>query len=285
MLSTTPKLLRLRARWGGQVNDLHALSTRVGPEDILRESDGIHLSKFGEEVIGKHVAGTIENALFSPVSIGAGQEEGFKAIFNGNDLAGWDGKPGAWKVYNGEIWCTGQAEGKNWLIWRGQQPADFVLRLDFRWDKGNSGVQVRSDDLGNWMVQGYQVEVAKQSVMGLWHHSLLDNDHPRKQVRHLMATAGQQVFLGNDGSKTVDQVGSAESLKQKFNEHAWNTMEIIANGDTLTQKINGVIFSRVTDQDNDMRRRKGFIALQDHGRGCKVAFRNIRLRVVNHTSP
>ena len=270
---------------GVQVNDLRVLSTRVGAEDILRESDGIHLSKFGEEVIGKHVAGTIENALFSPVSIGAGQEEGFKAIFNGNDLAGWDGKPGAWKVYDSEIWCTGQAEEKNWLIWRGQQPADFVLRLDFRWDKGNSGVQVRSDDLGNWMVQGYQVEVAKQSVMGLWHHSLLDNDHPRKQVRHLMATAGQQVFLGNDGSKTVDQVGSAESLKQKFNEHAWNTMEIIANGDTLTQKINGVIFSRVTDQDNDMRRRKGFIALQDHGRGCKVAFRNIRLRVVNHTSP
>jgi hypothetical protein len=188
-------------------------------------------------------------------------------------------------VHDGEIWCTGQADEKNWLIWRGQQPSNFVLRLEFRWDKGNSGVQVRSDDLGNWMVHGYQVEVAKQSVMGLWHHSLLDKDHPRKQVRHLMATAGQQVVLGSDGSKIVDQVGNADSLKQRFSEHTWNTMEIVAEGDTLIQRINGVVFSQVTDRDKEMRRRKGFIALQDHGKGCKVAFRNIRLRVLNQTSP
>jgi putative membrane-bound dehydrogenase-like protein len=270
---------------GVEVNDLHALSTRVGANDVLRESDGIHLSEVGEEVIGKHVASTVENALLGSMSTDGKLEEGFSAIFNGDDLAGWDGKPGAWKVHDGEIWCTGRAEEKNWLIWRSQQPSDFVLRLEFRWDKGNSGVQVRSDDLGNWMVHGYQVEVAKQSVMGLWHHSLLDKDHPRKQVRHLMATAGQQVVLGSDGSKIVDQVGNADSLKQRFSEHTWNTMEIVAEGDTLIQRINGVVFSQVTDRDKEMRRRKGFIALQDHGKGCKVAFRNIRLRVLNQTSP
>ena len=270
---------------GIEINDLHALSTRVGTEDILRESDGIHLSKIGEEVIGKHVASTIKDALLGPASADARLEEGFKAIFNGKDFTGWDGKAGAWKVHNSEIWCTGKAEEKNWLIWRGQQPSDFVLRLEFRWDKGNSGVQVRSDDLGDWKVHGYQVEVANQSVMGLWHHSLLDNDHPRKQVRHLMATAGQQVILASDGSKTVDQVERAESLKQKFSEHAWNSMEIVAEGNTLTQKINGAVFSMVTDRDKEMRRQKGFIALQDHGKGCKVAFRNVRLRFINQTSP
>ena len=45
-------------------------------------------------------------------------------------------------------WCTGKSKEKNWLIWRKEQPADFILRLEFRWEKGNSGVQVRSDDLG-----------------------------------------------------------------------------------------------------------------------------------------
>ena len=44
---------------------------------------------------------------------------------------------------------------------RGGEPADFILRLEFRWDKGNSGVQVRSDDLGEWQVFGYQVEIAR----------------------------------------------------------------------------------------------------------------------------
>jgi putative membrane-bound dehydrogenase-like protein len=270
---------------GIQVNDVHGLSSRVGTNDVLRESDGIHLSKVGEEVIGKHVASVIADVLSGATLTVGKSEEGFTAIFNGADLAGWDGKPGAWDVHDGEIWCTGKAEQKNWLIWRGQQPSDFVLRLEFRWDKGNSGVQVRSDDLGNWMLHGYQVEVAKQSVMGLWHHSLLDDDHPRKQARHLMATAGQQVVLASDGSKIVDQVENAESLKQRFSDHAWNTMEIVAEGDTLTQKINGVVFSQVTDQDKKMRRRKGFIALQDHGKDCKVAFRNIRLKVATRTSP
>jgi len=273
------KAAQIAKEVGVEFNDLHGLATRVGTEDILRESDGIHLSKVGEEVIGKHVASVIVNALRGSTSTVGKLDGGFTAIFNGNDLAEWDGKPGAWKVHDGEIWCTGQAEEKNWLIWRGQQPSDFVLRLEFRWDKGNSGVQVRSDDLGNWMVHGYQVEVAKQSVMGLWHHSLLDDNHPRKQARHLMATAGQEVILASDGLKIVDQVGIAESLKQRFSEHAWNSMEIVAEGDTLTQRINGVVFSKVSDRDKEMRRGKGFIALQDHGKGCKAAFRNIRLEV------
>jgi hypothetical protein len=68
-------------------------------------------------------------------------------------------------------------------------------------------------------------------------------------------------------------------VKAHFKDHEWNKMEIIASGDTLTQKINGVVFSTVTDRDEEMSRRKGFIALQDHGKGCIVAFRNIRLKI------
>jgi len=54
-------------------------------------------------------------------------------------------------------------------------------------------------------------------------------------------------------------------------------MEIIAKGDTLIQKINGVVFATLTDKDTEMSRKKGFIALQDHGKGCIVAFRKIEL--------
>lgn len=207
-------------------------------------------------------------------------EEGFEPIFNGKNLEGWDGKPEAWEVRDGEIWCTGKSEKKNWLIWRGSEPADFVLRLEFRWEKGNSGVQVRSDDLGEWQVFGYQVEVAQQAVMGLWHHSLLPKDHPRKKERHLMATAGQHVVLAKDGSKTTEQKDDPEEVKANFRENDWNTMEIVAEGDTLVQKINGVVFSILTDRDEKMSRAKGFIALQDHGKGCIVAFRNIRLKTL-----
>ncbi len=205
-------------------------------------------------------------------------EDDFKPIFNGKDLTGWDSKPGMWEVKEGEIWCTGASKEKNWLIWRKDQPANFILRLEFRWDKGNSGVQVRSDDLGDWQVFGYQVEVASQDKMGLWHHSLLDKEHPKKEARHLMATAGQNVTLAKDGSKTFKQVSDPTKIQSHFKEHEWNTMEIIAEGPTLIQKINGIPFATVTDHDEEMSRRKGFIAFQDHGKGCKVAFRNVRIK-------
>ncbi|MEM9281772.1 MAG: DUF1080 domain-containing protein [Verrucomicrobiota bacterium] len=216
----------------------------------------------------------------SPSHSLSADESDFTPLFNGKDLTGWDSQPDAWEVRDGEIWCTGVSEGKNWLIWRGDQPGDFVLRLEFRWDKGNSGVQVRSDDLGEWQIHGYQVEVAQQDVMGLWHHSLLDKESPKREARHLMALAGEAVTIDESGAKTLETIGDGEAIKAKFTENEWNTMEIVAEGDTLTQKINGVVFSTVTDRDSEMSRSKGWIALQDHGKGCTVAFRNIRLKML-----
>ena len=58
------------------------------------------------------------------------------------------------------------------------------------------------------------------------------------------------------------------------------TMEIIAQGPKIVHKVNGVMFATVIDHDKEMSRKKGFIALQDHGKGCTVAFRNIRLKML-----
>jgi len=216
-------------------------------------------------------------SLFFGFSLSAA-DTGFTSIFNGKDFEGWDVQPGMWEVRDGEIWCTGKSKGKNWLIWRKEQPADFVLRLEFRWDKGNSGVQVRSDDLGGFQIFGYQAEVAQQDKMGLWHHSLLAKEHPKKKARHLMATAGQIATLAPDGSKTVKQAADPKKVQSHFKEHEWNTMEIIAKGPKIVHKVNGVMFATVIDRDSEMSRQKGFVALQDHGKGCIVAFRNIRLK-------
>ncbi len=205
-------------------------------------------------------------------------EAGFVSIFNGKDFADWDLKPGAWEVRDGEIWCTGESQGKNWLVWRGGEPADFVLRLEFRWDKGNSGVQVRSDDLGEWQIFGYQVEVARAKVMGLWHHSLIGKDHPKRQARFLMTTAGEEAVIAEDGTRENTKLADATEIQAHYKEHDWNTLEVIAEGNKLVQKINGVHFATVIDRDTEMSRKKGFIAFQDHGRGCQVAFRNVRIK-------
>lgn len=205
-------------------------------------------------------------------------EPGFVSLFNGMDLAEWDGKPGAWQVRDGAIWCTGDSTGKNWLVWRGGQPADFVLRLEFRWEKGNSGVQVRSEDLGEWQVFGYQVEIAKASEMGLWHHSLLEKQHPKREARFRMSTAGEKAVIDEHGKRTNTKLEDESEVQRFYKEGEWNTMEIIASGNKLVQRINGHHFATLVDRDSDLSRGKGFIAFQDHGKGCTVAFRNVRLK-------
>ena len=70
-------------------------------------------------------------------------EKGFTSIFNGKDLTGWEGMPGMWMVKDGAI-TPKQSTINNWVFWRGGQPADFELRLSFRYHSGNSGVQVRT---------------------------------------------------------------------------------------------------------------------------------------------
>jgi len=60
-------------------------------------------------------------------------EAGFKSLFNGKDLAGWAGRPQHWSVEDGAI--PGRttkehpAEGKNFLLWKGDMDSDFEMSL------------------------------------------------------------------------------------------------------------------------------------------------------------
>ncbi len=64
-----------------------------------------------------------------------------------------------------------------------------------------------------------------------------------------------------------------------YKENGWNELVVIAKGPTLIQKINGVVFSQLTDHDEKYSTAKGWIAFQDHGKGTKVEFKNIRIRI------
>ena len=42
----------------------------------------------------------------------------------------------------------------------GRHRGDFELRLTYKLVRGNSGVQYRSKELGNWQIAGYQAEMS-----------------------------------------------------------------------------------------------------------------------------
>ena len=63
-------------------------------------------------------------------------DDGFKPIFDGKTLKGWDGNPKFWSVKDGAI--TGQTtkdnptRGNTFCVWRAGKLADFELKLKFK---------------------------------------------------------------------------------------------------------------------------------------------------------
>src|SRR5258708_36209597 len=90
---------------------------------------------------------TAAAADLSAVELVSTNETGFAPIFNGRDLAGWDGDPRLWSVRDGiirgETTQEKPAPHNTFLIWRGGKLRDFVLKLKFHIHSGNSGVQYR----------------------------------------------------------------------------------------------------------------------------------------------
>ncbi len=214
-------------------------------------------------------------------------EEGFRPIFDGKTLEGWDGNPDFWRVEDGAI--VGQTtpdkptKGNTFLIWRGGEPADFELKVEFKLINGNSGIQVRSfedpENWGEWVVGGYQPDIEDSGrYMGIIYG---------ERYRGILALRGDRTVIGSDGKPTiVGKIGDPDELLEKIDLKGWNEYHIICRGWTISQKINGHMMAETTDEDEARRRAKGIIAFQLHaGPPMEVKFRNVRLKELDAQEP
>lgn len=211
-----------------------------------------------------------------PLASFGGDGEGFKSIFNGKDLSGWEGKPEFWSVQDGAI--TGRTtrenptDGNTFLIWRDGTVDDFELRLKFRIVGGNSGIQYRSKALGDFVVGGYQADFeAGKTYSGILYE---------ERGRGILALRGQKVVINDEGKpKVVGSVGDSEEIQAAIKPEQWNDYTIIARGNHLIHKINGLTTVDVTDNDKDKRAMSGILALQLHaGPPMTVQFKDIQLK-------
>jgi hypothetical protein len=208
---------------------------------------------------------------------------GFQSIFDGTSLKGWDGDPAFWKVEGGAI--VGQSSEQNpvkqntFVIWRGGEPTDFELKVEFRMNSTNSGIQIRSvqlpagPDIGKWVMKGYQADID------------FDNQYTgqiyEERGRGFLAMRGQAVYVPDGGRPKV--VGnlqqSADELKTLIKTNDWNQVHIIARGNTIIQILNGTVTSIVVDDDSKNRALGGLLGFQMHvGPPMKVEFRNVWLK-------
>lgn len=178
-------------------------------------------------------------------------------LFNGTDLAGWDGDPGVWRVREGTI-VGGSLAGnpRNEFLAMTRRTGNFVLRLEYRLTGTagfvNGGVQFRSVRIAqppNEM-SGYQADI------GAGHSGCLYDESRRKKF--LQRAPDDQI-------RRLERVGE------------WNRYEIRCSGPRVEISLNGERTVAYVEEDATVER-EGLIALQIHG-NCKaeIAFRNLVL--------
>jgi hypothetical protein len=197
------------------------------------------------------------------------------SLFNGHDLTGWDVEPGFWTVKDGAISGTGLPKvDPTFCVWRGSQPENFDLSVEYRLTAGNSGIGFRDDESAPHRLSGFQADLnGDGSVQG----NLFDQDR-----LGLIAACGEHAVIGKDGVITVvGHFGTREHLLAGTTPGTWSTCHIIAKGNHVVEMINGVVTSEFTDH-RPHQAHKGWIGLEMFAQhpGFDAQFRNIQLRVL-----
>ncbi|MCU0456971.1 MAG: DUF1080 domain-containing protein [Bacteroidales bacterium] len=203
-------------------------------------------------------------------------DEGFRSMFNGKDLSGWQGLvenpiarskmkktelerkqaeadmkvPANWSVKDGVIWFNGRGDN----LCSVKEYGDFEMLVDWKISKkGDSGIYLR----GTPQVQ-------------IWDTSRVD--------------AGAQV---GSGGLYNNQKNPSKPLKVADNPVGdWNTFRIVMTGDKVSVWLNGELVVDNVVLENYWDRSipifpKGPIELQAHG--TDLGFRDIYVREINES--
>jgi len=230
-----------------------------------------------------------------PVAFSQSKKTGFVQIFDGKTLNGWEGDTNYWRVENGslvgEIKPDKLLKTNSFIIWKGGEPADFELIVEYRIaTAGNSGINYRSERITDvpYALKGYQADIdGKNNYTG---------QNYEERGRTTLAYIGQKTVIDPlqkpgasirddvkdnawTGLKVSESLGDRESMKKGVKSEDWNEVHLIIKGNRLQHFVNGVLMSDVTDNDKANRKMKGLLGVQVHvGPPMKVEYRNIRLK-------
>ncbi|MFM8401888.1 MAG: DUF1080 domain-containing protein [Pirellula sp.] len=196
-----------------------------------------------------------ENPNGLPVPSG----DGWKNLFNGQNLDGWQQKNG-WAVYRidgNSIHGTTSKNSPNSFLCTTQDYADFELRFEVKVHNDlNSGVQIRSKSLAekdNGRVHGPQVEIE--------------------------ASPGESGYVYGEATGR-NWISPTQPPHSYLKNNDWNQYHVRAKGKRIQTWINGKLVEDITDS---LSHDSGFIGLQVHGIGADqgpfdVRWRNIEIR-------
>ena len=184
----------------------------------------------------------------------------FKTLFNGRDLAGWQGAAGGYEVKPGGILACKRGSGGTLLTT--EEYADFVLRFEFRLPPaGNNGIAVRAPLQGDPAWNGFEIQV-------------LDDTAPA------YANLKPYQFHGSVYGLVPAHRGYLRPVGE------WNYQEIRFQGSKVRVCVNGTVtvdtdLATVDTAGRDripqgLQRPQGFLGLAGHN--DPVEFRRIEVR-------
>lgn len=190
--------------------------------------------------------------------------QGFKLLFNGTDLTGWEGNKQGYTIKDGTMICDPSLGGEGDLF-TADDYGDFIFRFEFRLLPGaNNGLAIRTPFGGHAAYDGMELQI-------------LDHNSPRytgwlKDYQHHGSIYG--VVPAKTGY--LKPVGE------------WNFQQVTAKGKRIKVKLNG---ATIVDADIEKASTPKTIDDHDHpgllrttgrigfaGHGDQVEFRNIRIK-------
>ena len=187
----------------------------------------------------------------SPALALAGDDDGFKPLFNGKDLSGWvtPADKDIFSVEDGVI--VGRTKGdlkKNEFLVTKKSYGDFILKAKVKIRNGNSGIQIRSKRTDDGTVSGPQCDVAD----GYW--GLLYEERGRGILERYPEDKANALVKKGD----------------------WNEFTIEMKGNHLVIHFNG---TKIIDRTDDKFDKTGIIALQTHvGPAMEVRFKDLMIK-------
>jgi hypothetical protein len=189
-------------------------------------------------------------------------EPGFRPLFDGKTLNGWEGDKAVFRVEDGAIVAGAKNEriAHNEFLASTEEFGDFELRLKARLvGKGqNAGVQFRSQRMPNhFEMIGYQCDMGTMQGRPIW-GSLYDESRRKK-------------FLAE---------GDAAKLAGAVKAGDWNDLVIRCEGRHIQMWVNGVQTVDYTEADSEIPLR-GRFGLQIHGgEAAEASYKDVRIKVL-----
>ena len=214
--------------------------------------------------------------------------DGWRSLFDGRSLTGWDGNRDVWKVEDGVIVAQTTPEhriGTTFLIWKDEPFADFELKLEVKLtDTVNSGIAYRSwidPDRGARLGPAAAAPPAPPRTGGpapgrggrgpqgpvhvasdprwMLYGAGMDNDADRRTTGNIEDRGTARRLIGWRGAvvrtaagklpSLIGTLGDPDVLREVIKADDWNQVHIIAKGGHLTHIINGQTMAMTFDDD------------------------------------